>query len=452
MVSDLLSRFSLSRMLGKAFGGKRDYYEVYGYPKDLTFEDFLAKYRRQDIAKRIVNAPPAGTWRSHPIFKDAGNKFDTKWGELVRNHSLWYQFERMDRLAGIGRFGVALLGFDDSTDFTQEAKTAKQLLYIQPFTESGVKIKALEQNVSSSRFGLPTMYEIDVIDPANILLASRFATSGVKSKTLNVHWSRTIHIAENPLEDQIVGTSRLEEVFNLLEDLMKIAGGSAETYWLAGNRGMQVDVDKDMDLDSDDTKALSDELEEYMHELRRFIRTRGVKIHPLGGDVADPRSAFDVVIALISGATGIPRRILIGSEAGHLASEQDRANWADRLEERQQDFAEPQILFPFIDRCVSANVLPKPNEKMTVEWPSTFTLTPLENAQRMAQKARAAINFSRQDQFSAPVMTLPEIREALDLPPEPDGDLHMKDQGRINEAKKGEAEARGDTGPNKAYL
>src|SRR5690606_16993532 len=101
-------------------------------------------------------------------------------------------------------------------------------------------------------------------------------------KSFDVHWTRVLHVAEGTLESNVFGASRLEASFNTLDDIWKVSGGAAETYWLAGNRGMHVDIDKEMTLDDKDADNLSDELEEYQHELRRIIRTQGVSIKELG--------------------------------------------------------------------------------------------------------------------------------------------------------------------------
>ena len=53
---------------------------------------------------------------------------------------------------------------------------------------------------------------------------------------------------------------------------------------------------------------------------RRVIRTQGMELNTLGGAVANPQGPLDVIIKLVSVASGIPIRILTGSERGELAS------------------------------------------------------------------------------------------------------------------------------------
>lgn len=416
-LSNLMQRLSLANNLGMQFGGQRDLYEIFGYSKTLKFDDYLGKYTRQDIAARIIDAPALATWSSPPIVTSTKPEFDKTWKLLVRKHRIWNIFERVDRLAGLGQYALLVFGLSGSFKTSIDGNgsgASKELLYLQPLAQRGVTIAEFEERTSNARFGLPVKYTIDMDSAKSMGSSSRTST---QSSAVELHWSRALHVAENPLEDTVFGTPRLARVYNLLDDLLKIAGGTAETYWLSSRQGLQADIDKDLELDPTDAADLSDMLDDFQHQLRRIIRTRGVKVNSLGSEVPDPTGPFGVVVSLISGATGIPKRILLGSEAGQLASEQDRANWAERISERQTSFAEPVILEPFITQMISAGVLPDPGE-LDFEWPEAFKLSPLERAQTMAQSARAVVNISRQTQMKFPVITLSEGREILGLPPE----------------------------------
>jgi len=204
----------------------------------------------------------------------------------------------------------------------------------------------------------------------------------------------------------VFGTPILEKVYNQLDDLLKVGGGTAEMYWLTGNRGLHANIDKDMEIDPVDAAALSDEIKEYQHQLRRLIRTRGVDINVLDSDVPKPKETFEMIMSIISGTTGIPRRILVGSEAGQLASEQDRANWAERIGERRILFVNPEILDPMVHRLQTVGMLSE--GKPEWEWPSAFIQNPLEEGQTMAQIARSVGNLSRQTGAGTPMQLLTE--------------------------------------------
>ncbi len=417
MASDLLRRFALSLLAGQRFGSLRDFYAVFGYESNPQYDHYLAKYIRQDVAARVIDAPAAAVWKSPPIIT-GGSDFTTKWDALVKKHRLWNMFERIDRLAGLGHYAVLLIGFDSQISSLEfPVRKAKGLLYLQPYSEKSASIREFNSDTRDPRYALPEMYAIKLVDPKRVVRSGSLDITAKTTMELPVHHSRTLHVAEAALEDTIIGIPRMSKVFNILDDLMKTSGGAAETFWLVGNRGLHADIDKEMELGTGDTAALGDEIDEYQHQLRRVIRTRGVKITSLGSDTPDPSGVFNMLMGLLSGATGIPRRILLGSEAGQLASEQDRANWAERIEERRTSFAEPVVLLPFIRKMQDAEVLPLVDD-IEIEWPNAFHMSPLEENQAMAQKARAAVNLSKQNDRGTPVTTVEESREIIGLPAE----------------------------------
>lgn len=417
-MSSLLARQQLAERAGLQFGGKRKLYEIFGYTKDVRPEDLLAKYQRQDIASRIVNAFPNATWSQPPKVLFSNTRNDKKWKDLTRKVRVWNVMHQADRLARMGRFSLILIGADDGAKLDKPLNEAKEILYLKPISERQVQITEFEDDSTQPNFGRPREYKITFDNPS---MKQHVAGTTQVSKVddMVVHHSRVIHIVENPLEDDVFGIPILEQVYNVLDDLLKVAGGTAETYWLTGNRGIQADVDKEMELDPDDAAELSNELEEYMHSLRRIVRTRGVKLNTLGSDPPNPKEVFDMLIAIISGTTNIPRRILMGSEAGQLASEQDRANWAESVQDRRALVVEPYILDPFINRMMEIGIL-NPAE-YEYKWPEAFRVSPLERAQTMAAQARAVGNLSRQTGNKAPmqITSREEAREIIGL----EGDL-----------------------------
>ncbi len=413
-----LNRLELAARAGLRFDSKRNLYKVFGYKTRVDDEDFWGKYVRQDIATRIVDAPPDATWSSPPEMTGAAEVVSA-WEEVVETANLWVAMSRADKYNRLGPFSLLLFGFDDTGELDRPVKKGANLLYTRPIPSRMVAEVKLVDNPTDPRFGQPETYKVDFSDPTKRSINRGDQTSATATRSRFVHHSRAIHIVEHPFEDGVTGTPVMERVFNLLDDLLKVVGGTSETYWLASNRGMQADIDREMDFDPEDAKALEDEIEEYQHNLRRFIRTRGVKITNLGSDTPSPKEPFEMIMALISGTTGIPRRILLGSEAGQLASEQDRANWAERINERRRLFAGPSILLPTIKLLQSVGTVPEGDFEF--EWPEAFIMSPLEQSQQMAQQARAIGNMSRQTGNSTPmqITSREESRNIIGL----EGDL-----------------------------
>ena len=72
----------------------------------------------------------------------------------------------------------------------------------------------------------------------------------------------------------------------------------------------------------------------YEHGLKRDLLTRGITAKEMGSDVADFTGPINTLIGLVSAGTGIPQRVLMGSEQGKLAAKQDRGNRDNRVSDR----------------------------------------------------------------------------------------------------------------------
>jgi len=384
-----LTRSSLARGLGKMYGGQRDVYATLGYKKDLEFDDYNRKFVRQDIAKRIITAYPDATWRGQPsvIETEDPNQttaFEKSWDELTDTINVWSYFTRVDKLAGIGKYAVLFLGFDDVSAPEElanevQAGTSRRLLYMQPYSEKNAEVNTWDADHTSERYGLPMTYKLRSVN-FNVAGTKTDDIRQTASFDLTVHWSRIVHVAEGLLESNVMGVPRLECVYNRLENLELIAGGSAEMFWRGASKDLALEMEPGTQIDDED--ALNDEIDEYVHNLRRVLKLKGIKAKNLAPGAEDPEKHVDVQLKLISGATGIPVRILTGSERGELASTQDKENWTDRVAERRNDFAEPVIMAQFIDRCVAAGVLKAPGEEgYTVVWPDIDALSDKDQAE-----------------------------------------------------------------------
>lgn len=399
----LLARLYSSLRGGMSFLGQRDVYQVFGYPRILGVDDLLAKYERQDIAARIVDTPAEEMWAYPPVVKGESG-FDTQWKAFTdaHGHRLWPAVTQADKLCSFDVFSALYLGLPGNPALpAPKVSKPEDLRYIMAHGAGSIEIDSYNRDQTNPRFGLPEYYSLQIAE---------------SEMTVKVHHSRIVHIVDRPLQGRVTSNPRLANIYNLLDDLLKVGGGSAETYWLTGNRGMQIDVDKDMQLTTDDADDLQAEIDEYQHQLRRVLRTRGVKVNTLGAEIADPTGPFKVTLALLAAATGIPQRILMGAEAGQLASEQDRANWAEYVERRRKNFAEPYMFMPLFESLANIGLLPVTKTPPIFEWPSAFHQSPLEKAQTQAQFARSVVNLSRQAMEGFPLATLEECRVVLGLP------------------------------------
>lgn len=373
ILSAIAVRAGIAARLGKSFSGDRDIYTALGYNTSPGFEDYMAKYERQDIARAIIDKPVRASWRRPPTITELDqkeSKFEKQWIGLVENKRIYHHLSRADRLASIGTYAALFLGFDDGKKAEEEIGSASKLLYLTPYSMENAAIAESEIDQKDERYGLPKIYEI------NIKVSGADATRSSK-----VHWSRVIHVAEDLLEDNVEGIPRLRAVLNRLQDLEIIAGASAEGFFRGAFPGFGLKKQPDATFEKQDKDALTDEMEEYLHGFKRFFRIQGIDIQELKPQIADPSNHISAQIDLISAATGIPKRILLGSERGELASSQDEKNWADRIDERRKEHCEQVILRPLIDRLIKVGVLPKPAEGYTVKWPDMMTPSEKDTAE-----------------------------------------------------------------------
>ena len=390
LTSVIASRATLASKLGESFDGDRELYTACGYPELITYARYKGRFTRQDIAKRIVTAYPDATWRGIPdVYEtedDKETEFEKAWDKLLKDVSVYHYLNRVDKITGIGRYGVLFMGFDDGLLMDQPVENAKELLYLQPYAENHATISQIVTDRKDKRYGLPLYYKLQM-GASNISSGTKVSTTQEE----RVHWSRVIHVAEGCTESDVYGTPRLECVYNRLQDIETITGGSAEMFWRGGFPGMSLEADAGTALQG--TAALEDEIEAYMQGLTRVLRLQGIKANQLDTQVANPKFHIEVQLQLISGATGIPVRILTGSERGELASTQDKGNWDSRVDERRKTFAGPSILTPLIDRLIEVGVLPGPKDGYTIEWPDIGALDEKEMAEIAKNKAEAMAKY-----------------------------------------------------------
>lgn len=405
MVNATATRLNLYNGLRKGFDGDRDYDDAFGYPETLTFKDYDNAYERNGLAKTIINKPADSTWRDEPSIsvtdedgeadREASKRFSLEWGELTKRLRLYHYLHRLDKLSRIGDYGVMLLGMsDDQEDWTQPVVNAQDIMYLSVFKQNKAIIESMETNKNDPRYGMPAIYRLSISD----------ANGG--EMTERVHWSRIIHVASDLQESEYKGTPALKALWNRLIDLKKIVGGSAEMFWLGARPGYNFNMDADADVSDSAKEDMKNQLENFRHGLTRMLRLQGVSAESLQPQPSDPSKDFEMQMSLVSAISGIPKRILLGSERGELASSQDETNWNKQIDGRRSSVATPQFLRPFIDRMMDFGILSPVNYQ--IEWPEQDQLSEKDKATIAKDKMEALKKYTE-----APDAELVYPREAF---------------------------------------
>jgi len=440
---DYQMRFALAHALGENLPSDEDYYEVFQWDKYPGVDDFYALALRNPYAYAVTFLPSETSWRDPPEIVDEqededGTEFEKAVEDLVDEHRLWHYCKRADKLAGIGKFGVLVLQLNDINGhegLRTEPTSATELQGLRPFSRASIDDVRVG-GPGTSRWGEPIEYKLDFSDENE--------TEGVIShqgpETTWVHWKRVIHIpSDELLDDEIRGVPRQKPVYNNLIDIEKTLGAAGQLAYRAAAWGININIDKDFQLDDDKQDELHEHLQRWQHGLENVLRTHGADdVKSLGGEDIDPSLVTNPNIEAISAQTGIPQSVLKGNETGERATTQDLKEWYGKIMERRRTFVEPQIVRSLIERLQDLGILTEPSgDGYQVEW------TPLAE---MSEEDRANVRKTRAEvlkkwEFSVDLLTPEQQRDFIKngtLPTE----LETEDLPEIGEM--GDGQATGD--------
>lgn len=394
MLTLAMGRSEFARKAGLQYSGDRDLFTVAGYVPEgeEKFEHYWSLYQRNPIARRIVSMAPKTTWRNPPVLvedgadPEEGTELSRALSDVADRTALWRKCDQVDRLSRIGRYGVLLIGVPGEDMALKEEMPRltgpDDVLYLQAYHEKDAKIEEWERDTQNPRFGLPRLYKIRLAESGG----------GWTETKATVHWSRVIHVCEDPLGGDVYGQPVLKPLLNTCYDLEKITACTAESYWQQATRILSARIGPDATMTDAELEDLQDVLEEAAyHDLRRMVMTRGVDLGWLDSEPPDPSSVADLYLMLMAAGSGIPRRILFGTETGERASQQDERQWFGYISERQEHQAEPGILRPFADRLIEYGGLPRARaDNYTLQWDPLYEENAAEIAGANKTRAEAA--------------------------------------------------------------
>jgi len=415
-LNSLLSRTSF---FGKILDGRyqtRDVDQEGGYPPVINIRDLANMYRRNDIASRVVDLLPDESWKEYPQIWETEEERETPFeiavDRLANETRLFSYLHRIDRVSGIGRFGVLFIGLDDGKDFTEPAPGftldgpadspgQAKVLYYRVFDESAVQIAGYEEDHGNPRYGLPKYYNLMFYEPTLAESTGSMPSVSPATETIKVHWSRCLHIADNLLTSEIFGMPRMENVYNRLLDLRKINAGAGEMFWKGGFPGYSFEVDpRNGELDDEQREAIKDEIQKWEEGLTRYFAGVGVSMKSLSPQIANPEPFVSNVLRIIAATKGIPMRLFIGTESASVASTQDANTWLERVALRREMYVTPGIIRPCVDRMIQYGALPPTEIKdgeakiYAVKWTPLAEMTQAEKAEVGLKRTEALARYA----------------------------------------------------------
>lgn len=397
-------RLAFAQLHGFGFEGKRDYYTALGYTRTITPELMWDRYRRNGVARRLVNALPNATWRSGADLveddtPEVVTPFEEAWIEFAARTKAWDCMRKADILSQLGRFSVILIGYPGPLHLEAKRTKPGSVAYLKQYSELRVKVQDgdLDNDSKSPRFGKPNRYQFTKLLKANGQTGTQY-----------VHWSRVIHVADEAVEEDEWGEPMLASVWNWLDDLEKVAGAGSEAFWRRVQPMLSASLMPGATMPTGGEAEVEQEIDKLVHGLRRWVRLSGIELDEVGTtDVANFDKQIDALISLIVTPYGIPKRIFQGSEQGDLASSQDRGNWGQNVRDRRRQFAESVELRPLVQRLQLLGQLPETPESYEARWPDVQDMD-LSERLDMAKKA-SEVNKNQGEQ----VVLTNEIRDNI---------------------------------------
>lgn len=377
-----------------------------GYPTNPTKEYYWQLYERVGVAFRTVTIWPDECWAAYPWLyeteRSVRTRFERAWEALTRKCNPWHFLHRADRLSRAGEFGTLFLGLDDGRDFRQpaegvdpntgeplEGRRDLNLLYLRAFPQIAVNVQEMEGRRGNPRYGQPAVYSVDFTNPHGD------DTNGPADATTRteVHWTRMIHLADNRDGSEIYGAPACRPVLNNIHDIRKVSGGSSEMFWKGGFPGLSFETWPDVTGSEVDEDSIRDTVKAYQNGLQRYLTAVRGKWVSMAPQVADPEPNLTQQLNLLCSTIGVPLRIFLGTESGHLASTQDAGTWKERLRGRQLNYLEPMVVRPFVDRLIALGCLP-PVKEYIINWRDLRALSDKDMADVGLKRVQAMLQYT----------------------------------------------------------
>jgi len=397
---------------GMSLDSKRpDAWCTYGYPTEISFEEFKTAYERTGAGHGAVERILGKCWEKVPRIKlDDGKDDESTWEKQVgvffqeKKTNVWNKIIELDRRGLVGSYSAIIYQVADNKRWDQPLETAQRLVKLIPCWENEIKASAWDMDISSERYGEPTMWSYTENRP--------FAQDKQPVTQVQIHWTRVQEMRTVPL---------LKAGFNHIIDMCKVSGGSGESFLKNSARTVSVEFDKDVDptvkgVDGAEPVSLKDALNKQIQALNTnqdaAIVLHGAKVTTLQTTIADPTGPWAVPANEFAASVQLPFTVLFGQQTGRLASDQDKTDTANRCGSRRLNECEP-MLTEFIRRMQAATLLPAGEFK--IEW--SDLLEPSDKDRLEKTKIMADTNKVTFESGAEPVYTQEEMRLMADYDP-----------------------------------
>lgn len=436
LVNALTDAIGRQRMLYAGMNGntkRTKLWDEFGYPEQLTFENFHRQYRRGSTGFAAVHKLLDSCWTDNPTIID-GDEYrestnTTAWEKavtkLMKKH--WAKIKDADRRNMVGRYSALLIQVRDNRDWSEPVDVAVvkrlgsiALVKLIPAWEAQITPGNTDVDTHSETYGQPVSYHFNE-QP----VGDDKATGSPRA--VQVHPDRIILLCEGSEDENILsGIPLLEAGYNDLLDIEKTKGGSAEGFLKNASRQLGIAFDKETDMAGlkkaaidAGFKDLGEALNEKVVKMNRgtdaaLVMQAGTP-SVLSVAASDPTPSWTVSANQFCATIQCPFNILFGKQTGNLASEEDKTAWATRCNGRRWGFMS-DLVTRVIERFWAIGIIDPPSTgEVTLAW--SDLLAPSEKEKIANMQALADVAQKTQQAFGTSAVDVNEIRAAGELEP-----------------------------------
>lgn len=383
-------------------------YQEFGYPVELTFEDFYRAYTRNAIAGASVSRMVDGCWEDLPeIYEGDETKDATKqsaWDKSINKllKRCWKQIKGTDRRNLVGRYAALLIQVKDSKPWRDPVDKAvvsrmaeKALVKLIPAWEAQIEPIDWDSDPESETFGDVKMYSFTELSVGN----NQDARPG---RIINVHPDRVIVLAEGSEDGSITsGRSMLEDGFNKLLDIEKVSGGASEGFLKNASRQLNYSFSEKTNFAAlakalgVSENQLSEGLDMQVRRLNdstdsaSFMQAGTAEV--LSVATADPEPTWRTALSEWCATVPIPMKELVGMQTGERASTEDGKSWAKTRMSRRNGIL-TEFITDIITRFWTLGIIPAPKgDEISVGWSDLLAPSRAEKIANMSAMAEVGV-------------------------------------------------------------
>ena len=323
----------------------------YGWPEHPTFNDFYNLYKRNGLARAVVQRPVQKTWQSFPWLLERQEPHEETTDErrirqALDRLSFWQKLSQADEKSRVGEYGALILRIADSKNFDQPVQGVTggldALVELIPVYEEQLQVSEWDTDQQSTTYGQPLMYQFN---------ESAVESDPGKSRSFLVHPDR-VHIWSDT--GGVHGESALEACLNALLDYEKVRGAGGAGFWKNAKAAPIFTADEggviatSAQANGMTVPEFLDEFDKQTDEYNRGFDTslllQAMKAQFPNISLPDPTPFLLGYIQEAASTIPIPTKILIGSQSGERASTEDANEWAETIKSRQEQETKPNAM------------------------------------------------------------------------------------------------------------